>query len=360
MTNEIPDIEVIQEVKRITSNDPFLNDVACLIGGFETDANYLTPKFYKTITAAENDLYDGSETTLPEANKALRRIMKDDDISGVLVVNVSVKTGSGSSATWARSVTKKKLEDSLAAVNQMEFAQLFVAEELTDELITVLDTECKPRFKGKKPFGYIGVGTRNNATAYATTASKLGDFCYAFLTQALTINDEELSLIESGAWLTHYICKLPVANSLTSKTLPEVTDVDTAYTFNDGDLGATLVGLGFFVIRLINPLNNTYEVVNSAGANGLDLYINRCRDYIVNDFALRPFLGEHNDPPTADGVKMECNRLLIKFRDKLNAVENINYAVEKINSKTVRVILNSVEFADIITKIEVYMTIEVV
>ena len=359
MTNPIPKITVLQEVKRIASSNPYLNDVICLIGGFETDENYLTPKFYETLQAAEADLADGSESTLPEANKALKQIFTRD-VSGVIVVNVSVKTGSEQSPTWARTVTKKKLEDSLAAVNQMVFAQLFVAEELTDELVTVLDTECKARFKDKKPFGYIGAGTRATAAAYETTAGKLGDYNYAFLTQPLVIRGTELSLIESGAWLTNFIANLPVANSLTAKELTDVTGLGTSYTFKDGDLGETLVGLGYFVVRLIDPQNNTYEVVNSATNNGLDLYINRTRDYIVNDFALRKFLGEHNNNPTLDGIKMECNRLLTKFRDNLNAVENINYAVEKVTSKKVKVILNSIEFSDVITDIDVYVTIEVV
>ncbi len=359
MTNKIPIIKVTQEVKRISNSNPYLNDVVCLIGGFETDENYLTPKFYTTLKAAEADLADGSEADAPAANLALKQIF-DRDISGCLVVNVSVKSGSEQSPSWARTVTKKKLEDSLAAVNQMAFAQLFVAEELSDELITVIDAEAAARFKDKKPFGYIGVGTRASASAYSTTAGKMGDWCYAFLTQGLTVRGSELSLIESGAWLTNYIARLPVANSLTAKALPEVSGVGTDYTFADGDLGATLVGLGFFVVRLIDPLNNTYECVNSATNNGLDLYINRTRDYIVNDFALRQFLGDHNNAVTRDGIKMECNRLLVKFRDNLGAVENINYDVEKAASNKVNVILNSVEFADIITEIDVFVTIEVI
>ena len=358
MTNEIPDIEVRQEVKRINNADESINDVICLIGGFETDENYLTPVFYERLEDAEEDLYDGSESTLPDANKALRKIFDDDSISGVLAVNVSVKTGTSPNETWARSVTKTKLENALAAVDPLVFNLLFVAEELSDELITVIDTTGKSRLRDKKPFGFIGVGSRANATAYGVTASKLGDFCYAFLTQELAIRGGSLSLIESGAWLTNFIARLPVANSLTAKTLEDVTGLGTEYTFKDGDLGATLVGLGYFVVRLINPLENTFECVNSAGANGLDLYINRSRDYVVNDFALREYLGEHNNAGSADGVKMECNRLLKKFRD-LGAVTNIKYAVQKVNSKTLKVVLNSIEFDDIITKIEVYMTIKV-
>lgn len=359
MTNEIPEIIVRKEIKRIASNDPSVNDVICLIGGFETDENYLTPKFYTQLDDAKADLYDGSESTLPVANAVLEKVFDDDNISGVLVVNVSVKSGTAPNITWARTVTKTKLENALAAVGELEFNILYVAEELTDELITVVDTVAKSRFRDKKPFGWVGTGTRNNASAYGTTANKLGDFCYAFLTQPLGIRGATLTLLESGAWLTNFIARLPVANSLTSKVLEDVTSLGTSYTFEDSDLGATLVGLGFFVIRLLNPLENTYECVNSAGANGLDLYINRCRDYIVNDFALREYLGEHNEDATIDGVKMECNRLLTKFRD-LKAVKDIKYSVEKVNSKTIKVVLNAIEFADILTKINVYITIRVV
>ena len=61
MTNPIPDIDVFRQVKRITVTNPNIRDVCCLIGGFETDTNYLTPTFYETLEAAEADLYDGSE-----------------------------------------------------------------------------------------------------------------------------------------------------------------------------------------------------------------------------------------------------------------------------------------------------------
>ena len=359
MTNKRPLITVKRELKKIANSNPYLNDIVCLIGGFETDENYLTPKFYETLADAEADLYDGSESTLPDANKVLRQIFKKD-ISGVLVVNVSVKSGTSPNITWARTVTKTKLENSLAAVNQIEFDTLYVAEELTDELITVIDDEAKDRFEAKKPFVWVGAGTRANASAYTTTAGKLGDYCIAFLTQPLDVESVELGLLESGAWLTNYISVLPVQNSLTSKILDGVTGLGTTYTFADGDLGKTLVGLGFFVVRLVNPLENNYECVNSAGANGLDLYINRCISYIVNDFALRQFLGDTNITPTYDGLKMECNRLLTKFRDNLKAVENINYAVERVSSDKARVILNSVQFADVLKDIEVFMTIEVV
>ena len=56
MTNPIPDIEVKRETKKISTRNPNIRDVACLIGGFETDENYLTPVFYETLAAAEAEV----------------------------------------------------------------------------------------------------------------------------------------------------------------------------------------------------------------------------------------------------------------------------------------------------------------
>lgn len=348
MTNKIPVIKVKKEVKKISTTDLNIKDVVCLIGGFEDEIS--EPTFYETLEAAETAL--GDDTTI-DANAALKQIFRKD-ISGVLVVDVTTHSGD----TYSRNVTKTKLESALTSINQMDFDLLYVASELTDELIGVIDGVAETRFEDKRPFDWIGIGSRANATAYTTTASNLGDFCVAFLTQTLSVNDDDLSFVESGAFLTNYIATLPVGNSLTAKILDEVTGVGTSYTFTEGELGDTLVGLGFFVVRLINPQLGSYECVNSAGANGLDLYINRVRDYIVNDFALRQYLGNQNT--TLSGIEMECNKLLTKFRNDLGLVENITYAVEKVSSDTVNVILNTIEFADIITEIDVYVTIEVV
>ena len=82
--------------------------------------------------------------------------------------------------------------------------------------------------------------------------------------------------------------------------------------------------------------------------------------YIVNEFALRKYLGERNNTATLNGISMECNRLLTMFRDDLQLVEGITYAVEKKDADTVDVILNTIQFSGIITEIDVAITIEVV
>jgi hypothetical protein len=45
---------------------------------------------------------------------------------------------------------------------------------------------------------------------------------------------------------------------------------------------------------------------------------------------------------------------------ELGLIENMSYVVEKKDSETVNVIINSIEFAGIITEIDVFITIEVI
>ena len=364
MTNTIPKIVVKSEVKKISNANPNVRDVVCLIGGFETkideedNTNIDAPVFFETLEAAEAVLYDGSESTTPDANLALRQIFRED-ISGVLVVNISTFTGTGT-LTWSRTLTATKLAAALKSVADMEFDILYCVDELTDPFIEKIDEDAQARFEAKKPYGYIATATRASKSAYETTAGKLGDFCYACLTQTLEVNDKSLNLAESGAYLTNVIARLPVGNSLTAKVLEDVTDIGTSYDESTTPKLSELVGAGFFVVRMLSPVNNTFECVNSATPNGLDLYINRVRDYIVNDFALRQYLGERNNIATLSGIETQCNSLLNKFKNDLGVVENITYAVEKASPDKVNVILNTIEFAGIITEIDVFITIEVV
>lgn len=354
MTNPIPDITVQSEVIKINKTNPLLRDVVCLIGCFEDTETLNTPTLCKTLTGAENIF--GADTQY-DGNAALKQIFRKD-ISGCIIVNCTSTTGSGDNITVNRTLTVSKIETALNLVRLIDFNSLYCAVEYTDAIVEAVDEFCNNRFKSKRPCGYTAVGTRTNASTYTTTANKLGDQNQAFLTQPLEVKDEQLSLIESGAYLTNLIATLPVGSSLTAKILDEVTGVGTEYTFDEGDLGHTLVGLGFFVVRLIDALNKTYECVNSANHNGVDLYINRVKDYVVDDFALRKALGENNIV-SAELINLECGRLYNKFVNTFKLVKDIIYTVENFDSETVNVNLQELVFAGVVTKINLNITIKV-
>ena len=356
ITNKIPTITVKSEIKKVSETNPLIKDVVCLIGCFEDTETLNEPTFCETLTAAEtifgsDDQYDG--------NAALKQIFAND-ISGCLIVNCTSVTGTGNDATVSRTLTQAKIEAALALIELIDFDILYCAVELADGMIDKIAPFCADRFEGKRPCGYVGAGSRASAAAYTTTAGKLGDWCYGFITQSVTVGTDELSLLETGAYLTNIIATLPVGNSLTAKILEDVTAIGTSYTYGASDLGTTLVEQGFIVLRLTDALNNTFEVINSANHNGLDLYISRVRDYIVNDFALRDFLGERSNNVTLDLISLECARIYNKFTDELGLIEDMTYVIEKENPSTVNVIINELAFAGVITDLNVYFTIEVV
>ena len=352
MTNKIPIIKVKSEIKRINTANPYIKDVVCLIGGFETTEKANEVFFAETL--AEAEAVYGSDVTI-DANAALKQVFRRE-ISGAVIVNIS----SGSGDNIQRNITTAKLNSALAVLNDIEFDTLYVIEDSADGNIEALATFAAARFEAKKPFTSIITCTRASKAAYETTIGKVGDYAIAVLTQPLEVNGEELSLVESGAYLLNTIVRMNVGQSLTAKVLEEVTDVLTVYDESTTVKLSEMVGMGYFVVRSINPIEGTYEVVNSANANGLDMYMTRVLSYIVNEFALRRYLGERNNTATLSGISMECNRLLTMFRDDLQLVENITYAVSKRDAETVDVILNTIEFSGIITEIDVAITIEVV
>lgn len=358
MTNKIPIIKVKQEIKKIGNTNPLIKDTVCIIGGFETATNNLTPTNVTTIEEARETY--GTDTTV-DANACLEQILGDNTVNNVLIVNITTTSGSGGDVSYSRTVTKAKLESAVAALDLINFDIMYVVVEETDELLKVITDFADDRFENKMPFGYVAAFTRANNSAYTTTAGKLGDFCYGAVIQRLEVDETELSLLETGAFITKQIATMNVGESLTAKVIPEVTGIKAAdvLTFGTGSDGAILTGLGYLLFRLINATTNTYEAVNSANPNGLDVYMSRVRDYIVNEFALRDFLGEHNNTKTLELIKSECNRIYTKFKD-LDLIEGMNFAVEKEDADTVNVVINSIQFAGVITEIDVYITIEVI
>ena len=354
MTNIVPEINVVSEIKKIRNTNPLIKDVVCLIGCFEDTETLNTPVFCETLTYAETVF--GSDTTY-DGNAALKQIFHKD-ISGCIIINCNTVSGSGDNINVNRNLTDVKIKAALNLVRLIDFDLLYVAVEYTDSILTAVDDFANERFGNKRPFDYICTGTRNTEALYTATADKIGDHCIAFLTQTVGVNGDELTLIESGAYLTNFIANLSVGNSLTAKVLDEVTSLGTEYTFDETDLGTKLVGMGYFVIRLIDALNNTYECVNSANPNGLDLYMSRVRDYIVNDFALRQTLGEQNNI-SMELIQTECGRLYTKFTNTLSLIKDIKYSVEKEDSETVNVIISELTFAGIVTKINVSINIKV-
>ena len=228
---------------------------------------------------------------------------------------------------------------------------LLVAEEdLTSEVIAIITSFLEKRFLNKLPTGYL---------AFSDVYASAGDFCYGLLQQQLTVNGTPLSKVDSVAYYCGVLASLNVGNSMTMKVVPDVTGVTPEVSFENGQSGLALLTNGITVFKCQNRGNNKFVVVNSEQPNGLDLYINRTRDFIVKEMNLHDFLGDRNRTPSLDEIKQEIDRVKERCVNTLDLLEDIEYTVEKKNSKCVDINITKLLFAEIITEIDVYISIEV-
>ena len=111
--------------------------------------------------------------------------------TSVLAVNVSTKSGT----TWTKEVTSANLADGLAKIKGEDWDILFVAAPITDAFIAIIDAYLEATFEMKCPAGFIGALTGATDAANIATAEAAGEHCYGLLTQQLTVNGVELSVL---------------------------------------------------------------------------------------------------------------------------------------------------------------------
>ena len=228
----------------------------------------------------------------------------------------------------------------LDLLSHEEFDLLFIAEELSDAAQTIVSTWLDKEFKDKFAHGQVAQLQKSTTSAYATSIATFQKGIYWICTQQYTYYGDVLSLNRSAALMAGTIAGMMVNRSLTAKIIPGVTGVTPEYTGDYAAIGAKLLELNVPFLKCRNRLNKTYYCVNSKLPDGLDLYINRVRDYVINRIAVETFLGD------------ECV-------DVLGLLKDFEYRVEEASANCVNVILEKLVFDDVITEIRITYNIEV-
>jgi hypothetical protein len=346
MTANIPKIQVYNKKNPVNAIPGMAGKIA-VIGAFDSEET--EPLFINDLDAAYTQL--GTDTTF-NGVKVLDKLFYG--ASGIIAVNITTKTGS----TVDKSIITTKLTTALAKIKKESFDMLFIADTLTDEFMPIITAFTDDRYLNKLPIGYVGCVTTTSETCAATAALQ-SDACYGIITQAVTVNGTAYDLLETAAYYCGVIASTNIGSSMTAKQVPGVTALTTSHTFEDGDLGKTLVGLGYTVLNCYDRENSIYEVVNSEQFNGYDLYINRVRDYVIRELALHQFLGERNRTATYSEIQQEVDRVKAKCVKTLDLLADIEYNIVRKNSKCVDINITKLLFDDIIIDIDVYVTIEV-
>jgi hypothetical protein len=349
MTAVIPKVKV-QLKKTQLINRPGMSGKVAVIGAFDTLET--EPKLFSTVGEAQATF--GSDGTNYNGCAVIPYLFKG--ASSLLCVNITTE----SSGTRSKTITTTNLTNALAKIKGEDWDILFIAEPLTDTFIPIINAFVKDCFELKYPCGYIGCLTGQTTSANVTSAGLTNDWCYGLTTQAFTVDGVTLSVLESSAYYCGLIAGMNVGNTMTYKTVDGVTAISPELSFETGGEGKALLEAGITTVKCASRTDKRYIVVNSEQPNGLDLYINRTRDFIVKEMALHQFLGERNREATLNEIKQELDRVKDMCVNTLDLLEDIQYSVEKKNANCVDIYLDSLVFAGIITEIDVYVRVEVI
>lgn len=354
----IPKITVVEQ-KTTPPVDPTHAGRICFIGAFDKDKDPATvtgevgEEVYSFVINNINEEYEaytklGTDDTTYPALKCIPHLFKG--ATSMVSVNMTVDD-----TTPDTSITANKLGQALNALLLEKFDILFVAADtISDELLAVIKAFYDKRLEDKRPFDYIGYGTRANMAAYETSVALMPRSCN-FIMQPL----EDYALMESAALMTGYIAGNVLGMSLTNKIVPDVDELGTELTFGTGDDGYLLVKKGYTIFKITNRLDSEVQIINGKQFNGFDGYINRVTNAIIRDFNLEAFLGAINSNPTLMSVQAECARIKDKWCTILGYAKDIEYYVEKASPECVVIKLSKIVYDGVITEIELYYTIEV-
>lgn len=351
MTAVVPSIHIYNKTTQLI-NRPGMASKIAVVGAF--DSEITNPQSFLSVGEAQQVL--GTDSTFNGCT-----VIEDlfYGASSLLAVNITTWTGTGNDKTADKSLTTAKLTSALAKIKGEDFDILFIAETLTDTFLPIIDTFLDETFEMKYPAGYIGVLNGETSSANVTSAGLAGEHCYGLLTQSGDVGGVTKSLLQFGAYYCGVVAGMNVGNTMTQKIVPYVTSITPELSFETGSVGKAYVEAGLTTLKCQNRAGGNYIVVNSEQPNGYDLYVNRVRDYVVKEMSLHQFLGDRNRNKTHSEIEQELNRVKNKCVNVLDLLEDINFTVQKKDANCVDIYIDSLVFAGIITRIDVYVKLEV-
>ena len=144
------------------------------------------------------------------------------------------------------------------------------------------------------------------------------------------VNNEQLGLNRSTAYIAGHIAGLNIDNSLTYQEIPGVQSITPEYSTAAGEMGAILLNLNIPFLKCRNRRLKKYYCVNSMLPDGLDLYINRVRDYVLNNIAAETLLGKRNTRLTENGAITLVEGLKQHYVNELELLKEYSIILSKL------------------------------
>lgn len=351
MTARIPVVKFFRRRSPNKSGDGSAGKIA-VIGAFNTTET--DPTLFTTVDKALHDL--GSDTTF-DGCTCIEPLFANGATS-LLAVNITTWS-SATPPVPTKTVTADNLATALAKIKGEDWDMLFVCAPITSAFETLIDQYLDATWEMQYPAGYVGALTGEDSANIALAAGA-GDHCYGLIpNQAWKVNDTQLTVLQTAAYYCGLLAGMSVGNTMTMKQVPGVTGVSPELSFESGGAGKALLEAGLTTVKCRDRNTARYVVMNSEQPNGLDLYVNRVRDYVVKQLALHDFLGERNREATLDEITHEVMRVKELCVNTLDLLRDIEFDVEKKSGGLAEVHLTKLLFDEILTEIDVYVTVEV-
>lgn len=325
----------VEDVENTVTRGGGMAGVVVIIGAFPTaDA---TIRSYTNLRTAQSEL-KGSVTTVPAeclGYNALPYLFNKDNglgVEEVVVVNITTTVES----TLNYELTNQKLSDALALIADEHFNILFVASVLDDTKLTNIKQLRDDMYKNQLPWGLIApVSAETVSEVEAISALFKTGGAYKLITtpKQLTSDSTPLSLVNTAAWDTAYTAGQLVNASETGKIIPGVSGLNTKEALPD--LYEAILDGGLHSMKIINRRLGQVITNNIMTPTGRDMAIERIKNYIVGDLALRDIFGNPDITPSFDFIKGMFKGRKQKYTD-LSLITDMIYEITECSTKCVK------------------------
>ena len=345
-----------------------------LIGAFPTNAVQIAS--YTRCSDAKEAL---KTDTIPDecvSYGCLDYIFNQDSQSKgpeeVIIVNTNYNK-----ETLSYTLDNGALANALNALTDEDFDILTIADTLNlgtgatlNSMWNTLHSFVVSQYANQKPCGIItsvsiDSTNQNNEsllTAFKTLFADKGIY-KAVITPVWIKGDvSELTLAQSGCWHSAFTAGRPVNKSETGKIYKSLQGNDTKSIYpSSKESGAidweALMINGFHTTKYHNRRLMQVKCINNVTPTGMDMKIERVKNYIVKKLSFDDVFGEDNNEPTLDFVKG-----LFEYEKDL-AISNkylsdMTYEITQCSSDCIRAQLHLV-IPDVVKQVHLDVSIEI-
>lgn len=315
-------------------------------------------KSYNNIRTALAELKDEEGTVSEEAKgyHALEYLFSKHDnslgVEEVLIIN----TTTSDEGTKDYTLTNEKLADALDLLEDEHFNILYIADELDESKLTNIKTLRNTMYKNQFPWGLISAVKIESKEEIETINGifKTGG-AYKLVTtpKQLAGDAEPLNLINTAAWEAGYTAGKMVNESETGKTINNVIGVGTKDEYPA--LYQDILENGLHSQKIYNRRLKEVRVNNIKTPTGKDMAIERIKDFIVGDLALRDIYGDPNTKPTREGIGGMFSYKKDEYV-RLGLIEDMDYDITACNDKCVKAELE-LFIPEVITEVRLFVKV---